>query len=133
LPITELADGVVYSESATRAKLNEIIGALNTLTGEAAPGQVAVDSAATAGYLGATGATGTVRVTSPLAKADGGDFITFSIEMVLVTLGSDPLHATPASRPAGILNKLGLYDGHVYICTDATAGAPVWIVVGPPL
>jgi hypothetical protein len=131
MPITTLAAGVTYNPDATRDKLNEIIAAINTLTGEASPGQAAVDSAATAGYLGATGSTGVLRVTTPLAKADGGDYITISVEMILDTLGSDPLDATPANRPAGSVNELGLYDGHVYICTNAAT--PTWIVVGPPL
>lgn len=42
--------------------------------------KVAVDAEATAGFLGATGATGVIRVSSPLTYADGGNWVTIGLD-----------------------------------------------------
>lgn len=79
MPIDRLEDGVSYFPGPTRSKINEVIDAVNTLTGEAAPGQVAVDSTATPDYLGSDAAEGALRVSAPISRTDAGDYVTLGI------------------------------------------------------
>jgi len=52
---------------------------LTNLLSLAPDSKVAVDDAATPDYLGATGSAGALRVTAPVVKTDGGNFITLSV------------------------------------------------------
>jgi hypothetical protein len=52
------------------------------------------------------------------------DTVTFHARAILRTLGSDPMHATAGSRPAGSAGEVAYYQGQVYACSDGTV--PVW-------
>lgn len=79
MPIATIPPGVELSSDETRVKVDEIIDAVNTLSGEATPGQVAVDASATPGYLGSDAAEGVLRVDSTLTRTDGGNYVTLGV------------------------------------------------------
>ena len=80
----------------------------------AADVKVAVDAGATAGYLGADGASGVLRVTTnDITVTDGGDFITLS-------LGSNAVKkvAAPAAyNSTGTAGTVAYDANYWYVCT----------------
>jgi hypothetical protein len=52
------------------------------------------------------------------------DLITCTGRFIVRTAGSDPQHATPASRPAGSLKEIVSYASKLYFCTNAST--PTW-------
>ncbi len=60
-------------------KIEEAIWVIDgVLDVSAADNKVAIDAAATAGFIGATAGTGVIRVDGTMTKTDGGDFVTLS-------------------------------------------------------
>ena len=80
---------------------------------------------------GATTLSGALNSNGATTLGDAStDTITCTGRLILRTCGSDPLHATPGSRPAGSVGEIALFGDRVYLCTNAST--PTWIVVGPP-
>ena len=52
------------------------------------------------------------------------DVFNFFGRMVVRTLATNPLDATPANRPAGTLKEIGYYSGKQYVCVNSST--PVW-------
>jgi hypothetical protein len=101
-------DYLIISDNGTLSKVT--VGNLMS----AADVKVAVDAGATAGYLGADGASGVLRVTTnDLTVADGGDYITLS-------LGSNAVKkvAAPAAyNSTGTAGTIAYDDNYLYIFT----------------
>lgn len=85
------------------------------------------------GDIGATGARITkgwftdLAATSATLGAASTDVITHTGRCVLRTLGSDPQHVTPGSRPAGTVAEMAFYNGKMYFCTNAAT--PTWELI----
>lgn len=69
--------------------------------------------------IDATGASTPSQVTFGTNGA-----VTFGGAMVVRTVASDPKHATPASRPAGVVGETVFYSGKMYFCTNSAT--PLW-------
>lgn len=52
---------------------------------------------------------------------------TFTGSVVFRTVGSDPKHATPGSRPSGVVGEPVFYSAKLYFCTNATT--PTWELI----
>ena len=71
-----------------------------------------------------TVAEGLVSITEPLTVTG---LSTLTGGAVIGTAASDPKHATPASRPAGVVAQLMYYSGKLYFCTNAAT--PTWEMI----
>ncbi len=136
----------VFAEAATFAKTLDVTGA-TTLDGAVTLGDAAADAITVTGtatfaenvtLTGGIGVGTTLDVTGA-TTLDGAvtlgdaatDVVTVTGRLILRTLASNPLDATPADRPAGSAGEIAIYSGGVYLCTDATEDAEVWVKVGP--
>lgn len=77
----------------------------------------------TATFTGAVVANGNVTLGNAYS-----DTVTSTGQFTLPTLASNPLHETPANRPAGSAGSIGYYSTDLYICVDAAT--PTWELVG---
>lgn len=93
--------------------------AINALEGNVTQGVKAADSPTFAGLT----VTGTVSLGDAAT-----DVVTMTGRLVLRTLASDPLDATPGNRPAGSVAEIAYYTGKLYLCTNAAT--PTWELVG---
>jgi hypothetical protein len=78
--LTSIADG-----SADQYLKTDGAGAYSWATITVADEKVKIDSGATAGYIGAASNDGVLRVDATLGYADGGDYITLSLDSTLKT------------------------------------------------
>jgi len=80
-------------------------------------------SALTAFTAGSTEPT--VPALAGIAKLASANVFTGSV--VFRTAASDPQHATPGSRPAGVVGEVVFYSAKLYFCTNATT--PTWELI----
>lgn len=64
---------------------------------------------------------------SRVLGSGSSDTVTFQARAILRTLGSDPMHATAGSRPAGSAGEIAYCQGQAYVCSDGAT--PVWLRV----
>lgn len=94
---------------------NFIVDGTSTLTG-----------AVTAG--GAVTVNGVFTAKGNVVLGDATtETITCTGRLILRTLATNPLDATPANRPAGSLAEIAYFTAKIYLCTDAAV--PTWVAL----